>query len=73
MCRAVMPPSSGEARCPRCGEAVVPVLLILGVTEGALRLAGFGYQTSFFIPADDGFVESNERFAWRFMPPALAR
>jgi ribosomal protein L37E len=34
LCRAVMPDSRGEARCPRCGELVLPAVRKLCVTCG---------------------------------------
>ena len=43
------------------------------MAEGALRLAGAGYPTTFFIARDGDTVETNERFAWRFMSRELAR
>ena len=57
----------------RLGVALSSPLIFLALMEAALRLAGFGYPTGFFLPGDDGFVSSNERFAWRFMPPVMAR
>ena len=53
----------------------VPALL-LGAAEGVLRLAGFGHPTSFFVASphhDDGTLIENDKFAWRFLPPTLAR
>ena len=52
----------------------VPALLI-GLAEGVLRLAGYGHPTSFFVtsPHDDGALIENDKFAWRFLPPTLAR
>ena len=52
----------------------VPALL-LGVTEGVLRLAGHGHPTSFFVasPRHEGVLIENTKFAWRFLPPKLAR
>lgn len=50
-----------------------PLLLLAGV-EIMLRLAGFGYPTSFFIPCPkDGFLIENQKFGWRFFTPAAAR
>jgi tetratricopeptide (TPR) repeat protein len=48
-------------------------LLFLGLVECVLRLAGAGYPTAFFITRDGNTVESNDRFAWRFMSRQLAR
>ncbi|MBN2506784.1 MAG: tetratricopeptide repeat protein [Verrucomicrobia bacterium] len=53
----------------------MPAALFL-VLEGTLRLAGGGYPTTFFLPGNiDGQAVwmDNRRFAWRFMPRALAR
>lgn len=44
-----------------------PALLFVG-GEALLRLSGYGYPTSFFIPAQDGrHLTSNRRFGWQFM------
>ncbi|MEW6159770.1 MAG: hypothetical protein AB1813_20255, partial [Verrucomicrobiota bacterium] len=51
-------------------------ILILGGLEVSLRLAGFGYPTDFFLeaePAGKGLLRENPKFAWRFIPQALAR
>lgn len=57
--------------------AVVGVpLASLAVVEGALRLAGFGYDPRFFVPrrVDGGaFLSENPRFGWRFFPKDIAR
>ncbi|MDP7585052.1 MAG: hypothetical protein QF920_04540, partial [Verrucomicrobiota bacterium] len=52
----------------------VPALL-LGMAEGVLRLAGYGHPTSFFVasPHHEGALIENAKFAWRFLPPTLAR
>ena len=53
----------------------VPTLL-LGVAEGAFRLAGYGHPTSFFVASphhENGALIENTKFAWRFLPPTLAR
>ena len=51
-------------------------LVFLGLTEGILRLTGFGHSTGFFLPSHrDGqpvFVQNNQ-FGWRFFGPAMAR
>lgn len=54
---------------------VIP-LFGLALIEGVLRLANFGYPTSFFLKRKIGgetFLTENDKFAWRFFPPALAR
>ena len=56
--------------------APVAVLLLAGGLELALRLYGYGYPTSFFLKTKiDGkdYYVSNDRFGYRFFPPALAR
>lgn len=56
--------------------AVVPAALLLAGVETALRLGGYGYPTAFFSEHTEGSRESlrdNPYFAWRFVPPALAR
>jgi tetratricopeptide (TPR) repeat protein len=55
--------------------AVLP-LLLLGGLEAALRLAGYGYPTSFLEKIRVGqkdFLVNNENFSLRFFPPQLAR
>ena len=55
--------------------AVVPVL-VLGLLEIALRLAGYGHPTSFFLRTTGGGNEvlvENTWFGLRFFPPALSR
>jgi tetratricopeptide (TPR) repeat protein len=54
---------------------VVPFLILSGVELG-LRLVGYGYQTSYFLPSNIGgqnYLLPNPKFAYRFFPPALAR
>src|SRR3974390_2119355 len=57
------------------GFVLLPLLVVLGVELG-LRLAGYGFPTSFFQPlrigTNDCLVE-NEKFGLRFFPPELAR
>ncbi len=60
----------------RLAVATLLPLLILGGAELALRLVGYGYRTSYFLPSTiDGqkFLLPNPRFSYRFFPPALAR
>lgn len=60
----------------RLAAATVVPLFILGAVELGLRLVGYGYPTSYFLPSKiDGqnFLLPNPRFAYRFFPPALAR
>ena len=58
-----------------CAMIFIP-FFILGGIELGLRLAGYGYDTSFLrriqIEGHDYFVP-NEKFSYRFFPPAIAR
>ncbi len=50
--------------------------MVLVVVELALRSAGFGYATAYFVPhpaTPPGLLVENQRFPWRFFPPTLAR
>ncbi|NDV61908.1 tetratricopeptide repeat protein [Puniceicoccales bacterium CK1056] len=54
---------------------IIPVLFIGGL-ELLLRVTGFGYPTTFFLPSRlDGkeYLIPNYKFSYRFFPPALAR
>jgi tetratricopeptide (TPR) repeat protein len=56
--------------------AIFAPLVILGGLELGLRLAGYGYPVSFFLPAKingQDYYIPNDSFAFRFFPPALAR
>ena len=59
----------------RLGALAIPILL-LGLLESGLRMAGYGYPTTFFldnpIPGQNTVVE-NSYFGWRFFPHRLAR
>jgi tetratricopeptide (TPR) repeat protein len=51
-------------------------LLVIVLLEGVLRLAGYGYPTSFFLKhQQEGapVLVENPKFGWRFFPPAVAR
>lgn len=49
-------------------------LVALGLAEGALRMVGFGYPTSYFVPGDvRGTWVDNPDFGRRFFPPGLLR
>ena len=80
-------PSSGGPAAPRSLTRrrqwlfrllalVLPAALLLGASEAALRVAGYGYVTDFFRPSlirgQKVFIE-NDQFALRFFPPQLAR
>jgi len=50
--------------------------MIIGGFELSLRLAGYGYPTSFFLKqkiSGRDYLVPNDRFGYRFFPPALAR
>ncbi|HWF18851.1 MAG TPA: tetratricopeptide repeat protein [Verrucomicrobiae bacterium] len=72
----IEPKSSRKIWAARCAIAVVIPLLVLGGLELALRMMGHGFPTSFFVRTQisgrDFFV-TNEKFGYRFFPPALAR
>ena len=51
-------------------------LLVIGGLELGLRLAGYGYPTNFFVKtkiSGKDYYVPNDRFGYRFFPPALAR
>lgn len=55
-------------------SVLVPALFFV-VAEAGLRTLGYGYPTSFLVPAAGraGYLTDNYKFAWRFFPKALAR
>ena len=56
--------------------AIFVPLVIVGGVELGLRLSGYGYPVSFFLPArinGQDYYIPNDSFAFRFFPPALAR
>jgi tetratricopeptide (TPR) repeat protein len=60
----------------RIVAAILIPLLVVGGLEAGLRLAGYGYPTSFFLRtkiAGQEFYVPNDRFGYRFFPPVLAR
>ena len=59
----------------RTAAILVSLVLLAGIELG-FRLAGVGYDPSFIVPGElDGkpTYRENERFSWRFFPPAIAR
>lgn len=51
-------------------------LIVLGGLELGLRLGGYGYEPGFFSQIQingQNFYVSNEKFGYRFFPPAIAR
>lgn len=60
----------------RLAAMVIVPLLVLGGIELGLRLGGYGYDTGFFSQIQINghkFYVPNEKFSYRFFPPALAR
>lgn len=56
--------------------ALLSPILLLGLVELGLRLASYGWPTSFFLEShQDGrtLLVENPKFGWRFFPPAIAR
>jgi len=54
---------------------LLPIFLV-GLVELGLRLAGYGYATSFFLERrqeQPNRLVENPKFGWRFFPPAVAR
>ncbi|MFM1944086.1 MAG: hypothetical protein RI897_3068, partial [Verrucomicrobiota bacterium] len=54
---------------------VLPVLALV-LAEVGLRLAGYGYDTRFFVESEVGGearMVTNPKFGYRFFPPKLAR
>src|SRR5689334_9305299 len=68
--------SRGKSRWFRFLAPVLAPLLFLGALEGALRIGGYGYPTSFYLKkAVDAreVLVNNPTFSWRFFGPALGR
>jgi tetratricopeptide (TPR) repeat protein len=60
----------------RLAAVLLAPVLALAALEGALRLAGYGYDTSFFTKARVGgkeFLVNNDSFVLRFFPPEKVR
>ena len=76
---SVVPPASLSPQRKwmfRLVAVVVLPLLLLGGLEMSLRLAGYGYSTSFFKTIRVGgqkYLVNNEDFSRRFFPPQLQR
>lgn len=67
--------SRGRRWCLRFFGLATP-LVLLGLLEIALRVAGYGFPTGFFLHTNDNgraMLTDNPRFGWRFFPPAVAR
>jgi tetratricopeptide (TPR) repeat protein len=74
-CAPLRPPMSRRRKWLfRLAAIILAPLVFLPLLEAGLRLAGYGYPTSFFIGPDvHGIYKSNPQFSWRFFPRALAR
>ncbi|MGO9201755.1 MAG: tetratricopeptide repeat protein [Limisphaerales bacterium] len=70
------PPRTAARRAWLRVAALVSPLFLLLLVELGLRLAGWGYPTSFFLEAQENgqtVLIENRRFSWRFFPPTAAR
>jgi tetratricopeptide (TPR) repeat protein len=68
--------ASGSRRWWFRALTLLSPVLLLGLAELGLRLAGYGYPTSFFLERDHAgrkLLVENPKFGWRFFPPSLAR
>ena len=55
--------------------SALPLVVLLGL-ELALRMAGWGYPTHFFVRSKTGWPDlyrENPKFGWRFFPQRVAR
>ena len=74
----VPPPPAPPSRLRRWAFRVIAMTVVPAaffvLLELGLRLCGYGYDASFFVPLP-GTVEvvPNQRFAWRFFPPTGAK
>ena len=60
----------------RVAAVILAFVVVAGGMEGVLRWVGAGYPSNFFLKTTvrgQAALVENPRFAWRFMPPALAR
>ena len=60
----------------RCCAVVLAPILAFCLLEFLLHIVGYGYSTSFFLPARIGgsdYYVTNDRFGYRFFPSNLAR
>lgn len=58
----------------RLATLVLAPALFLVALEGVLRVAGYGHPSSYFVPArQQGILEPNPRFGWRFFGADLNR
>ncbi len=73
-------PTGSNLRRPswafRIAAAVLVPLIILCAIELGLRVADYGYPTSYFLESKVGAEKvliENSKFGWRFFPPGVAR
>ena len=58
----------------RATVALAAPAMLFSLAELGLRVAGYGHPTDFFVKCPStGNYTANERFGWRFFPPAVAR
>jgi tetratricopeptide (TPR) repeat protein len=70
------PSTPGRRRLFALMALALAPLLAFGLLEGALRVAGYGYDTAFFKKArinNQDFFINNDSFVLRFFPPQLTR
>ena len=73
--KAASPGHRGKWVFRMAAMVLAPTLALAGL-EGALRLTGYGYPTSFFLPGKargQDIIIENQKFGWRFFGRALAR
>lgn len=68
-------PPSARRWIGRLALMIAMPVLLLGLTEGVLRLVGYGRPTTYFVPATDnpGRWVENPAFGRLFFPPGLLR
>ena len=77
--RPIVPETPAAVR-PQRREWVIRLVLVLagplvclGLLEGGLRVFGFGYPTSFFVPQPERETfTANWKYAWQYYPKATA-
>ncbi len=68
------PPGRGRLWLFRLASLTLVPAALLSMAEAGLRLAGYGEPTGFMVRAEyPGFWTTNQKYGWRFFPPALAR
>ncbi len=64
------------AAIKKAALALLAPIIVLGLAEGGLRLAGYGHPTRFLVPArhaGQAVWHDNQFFGYRFFAPSLAR